>query len=77
MSEKQALPKISSQKHTIQLSQSVDGDDEYEQDFEKDEGVKKIPKPKSRSYSSRREIEIKNHNPVAKHIANKKEANET
>lgn len=42
----------------------MDGDDEYEQDFEQDEtgGVKKVQKPKSRSYSGRREIEIKNYN---------------
>ena len=51
----------------------MDGDDEYEQDFEQDEGVRKIPKPKSRSYSSRKEIEIKNMNSAAK----KKEINET
>ena len=44
----------------------MDGDDEYEQDFEREEahgeGGRKIQKPRSRSYSSRKEIEIKNQN---------------
>lgn len=41
ISDKNPLPKIASQKNTLH-SQSVDGDDEYEQDFENEEGHKKI-----------------------------------
>lgn len=40
---------------------SGDGDDEYEQDFETEEKRNLLEKPKSRSYSGRKDIEIKNY----------------
>ncbi|CDW78008.1 protein kinase domain containing protein [Stylonychia lemnae] len=68
MVEKPHLPKITQSTRNggnnhNNSSNSGDGDDEYEQDFENDERRNHHEsKPKSRSYSGRREIEAKNYN---------------
>lgn len=67
MVEKPHLPKITQSTRNggnnhNNSSNSGDGDDEYEQDFENDERRNHHEsKPKSRSYSGRREIEVKNY----------------
>lgn len=69
MVEKPLLPKITQSTRNgganhNNSSNSGDGDDEYEQDFEMDDRRNQHDpsKPKSRSYSGRREIEVKNYN---------------
>ena len=73
--DKPSLPKITqstrgaaNNSNINNSTNSGDGDDEYEQDFELDDRRNvSLDKPKSRSYSGRKEIETRKYHSQKKH----------